>query len=870
MPLSAGTRLGVYEVLDLIGSGGMGEVYRARDARLGRDVAIKVLPASLAADPDALARFEREMKTLASLSHPHIVAIHDVGRDPSTELGAGGPVAYAVTELLDGETLAAIVERGPVPVRKAIEYGGQIARALAAAHDRAIVHRDLKPGNVFVTGDGRIKVLDFGLARSTAAASGDGATISGTTPGVVMGTVGYMAPEQARGLAVDHRADIFAFGCVMYELVSGRRAFQRDSMADTLSAILKEDPPPLSAASVVVPAALDRVIQRCLEKNPAERFQSARDLAFALEGLSSGSGAPVSGVGPVTAAPRRLPIAATLATVAALAAMFFLGRWLAPAPAAEPVTIKRLTFERGVVRTARFAPDAETIVYGAAWNGAPLRLFLARTDTGSSKTLDLPDADVHAVAKSGEMALSLGRHYPTSWTPDGTLARVQLFSSSVREVLEHVREADFLPNNLLAVVRRIDGRDRLEVPQGTAVFETPGYISHIRVSPDGQRVAFLEHPMYGDNRGHVAIYENGKMRRLTTEQSGLEGLAWSRDANEIWFTGGNESVWKILAVDARATTPGEGRLVWFVPTDLQIQDIDPRGRVLLTSNELSGPLRGAMSIGQRELDLGWNGWSLPGAVSRDGRLLLSSMINTDDPNYSVLIRPMSGAVPVQIGSGRAQAISPDGKWALAITPAEPRRVLLLPTGAGESRQIDVGDLSPTIAVFVPGALTVAAVGLRAGVPAAAIVDVASGKRTDLAMPELRGRVLSQRRYMPTHASPDGSLLAIGADDGKVLAWKLPGGQPPRELASLGANELFAGWSADPSRIYAVSWAGPKGRVEAIDVTTGRRTFVREITIDDPAGMLQSVPDLYLSADAISYAYGYTRMLSTLYVVTGLK
>lgn len=841
----------------------MGEVYRARDTRLGRDVAIKILPAALADDPDALARFEREMKTLASLSHPHIVAIHDVGREP---------FAYAVTELLDGDTLAAIVERGPVPVRKAIDYGTQMARALAAAHDRGIVHRDLKPANVFVTADGQIKVLDFGLARSTTAASGDGATISGTTPGVVMGTVGYMAPEQARGVAVDHRADVFAFGCVIYELVSGRRAFQRDSMADTLSAILKEEPAPLSGANLLVPPSLERLIQRCLEKNPAERFQSTRDLAFALEGLSAGSGAPVvlSGAAAANAPPRRLPTAAAIATVAALAAMFFLGRWLAPAPAQEPLTITRLTYERGVVRSARFAPDGETIVYGAAWNGAPLKMFLARTDTAESKPLELPDADVLAMSRSGEMALSLNRQYPSSWTSDGTLARVRLFSSSVREVLEHVREADFLANDAMAIVRRVDGRDRLEVPQGNVVFDTPGYISHLRVASDGQRVAFLEHPMYGDNRGYVAIYENGKVRRLTTEQSGLEGLAWSRDGRELWSTGGNEAIWRLLAIDAHATTPADPRLVWMVPSNLEIMDIDARGRVLLTSNELSGPLRGAVAGEQRDRDLGWNGWSLPGAVSRDGRSLLATMVNTSDPNYSVLLRPMTGAVPVQIGSGRAQAISPDGKWALTIIPSEPRRVVLLPTGAGESRQIDLGDLSPTTAVFVPGALTVAVVGMRANVPAAAVVDVKSGTRRDLGLPELAGRVLTKGRFMPSYASPDGSLLAVGADDGKVLAWKVTGGQPPRELASLAPNEIFTGWSADPSRIYVVGWTGPKARVEAIDVTTGRRTFVRDITIEDPAGMLMAMPDLFLSADANSYAYGYTRMLSTLYVVTGLK
>ena len=360
-----------------------------------------------------------------------------------------------------------------------------------------------------------------------------------------------------------------------------------------------------------------------------------------------------------------------------------------------PVVIKRLTFERGVVRTARFAPDGVTIVYGAAWNGAPLKMFLGRTDTGESKPLDLPDGDVHAVSKSGEMAVSLGRHYPTSWTPDGTLGRAGLFSSSVREVLEHVREADFLPNGALAIVRRVDGRDRLEVPQGTVVFETPGYISHMRVSPDGQRVGFLEHPLYGDNRGHVAVENGGTTRRLTPEASGFEGLAWSRDGREIWYSGSNEQIWKVLAVDARASTPREGRVVWYVPRDLEVLDIDARGRVLLTANDLNGPLRGATAGDARDRDLGSGGWMLPGSVARDGRTALITRVDAVDPDYAVMVRPMNGGVPVRLAPGARRSSRRTASGRSRSLPSAPQRVLLLPTGAGESRQIDVGDLVPT-------------------------------------------------------------------------------------------------------------------------------------------------------------------------------
>jgi eukaryotic-like serine/threonine-protein kinase len=860
VPLSSGTRLGAYEIVAPIGAGGMGEVYRARDARLGRDVAIKVLPASLATDPDALERFEREMKTLAVIPHPHILAIYDVGREGST--------AYAVTELLEGETLADVVARGPVPVRKATEYGVQIARALAAAHDRGIVHRDLKPANVMLAGDGHVKVLDFGLARSTAPRD-DSATGASTTPGLVMGTVGYMAPEQARGLPVDHRADIFAFGCVMYELIGGHRAFERASAADTVSAILKEDPAPLSGPDLTVPPALERVVQRCLEKEPAERFQSARDLAFALEALSLGATGPASAPVAVTPAPKWRTNAAG-AAVAAIAGAFVLGQVLAPSEPAVPPTITRLTFERGVIRTARFAPDAETIVYGASWNGAPLRMFVARADTAESKPLDLPNGDIAAVSKTGDMLLSLGRHFLTSWTAEGTLASARLFGSSARELLERVRDADFLPGDRLAIVQRVDGRDQLEVPQGTVVFQTPGYISHIRVSPDGQRVGFLEHPLFGDNRGYVAVYDGERARRLTPEYSGLEALAWSADGREIWYSGAmTEPHWPIRAIDPDTSEPREGRIVWYVPHDLLVLDIDARGRVLLTGSEATAITAGAVAGGARTRDFGGTGWTVPGHVSRDGRTLLLTSQDLADPDYNVLVQRFDESAPVKIGRGSAQALSPDGRWALSITPSEPHRVLLAPTGPGESRQLDVGELIPRVGVFVPPALTVAIVGSRDGAPAAAIVDVPSGRRTTLDLPELRGRVFGTRRHLGTHSSPDGSRLAIMTDDGKVLAWPLPGGGPARELAALGRNEMFAGWSTDSSRIFVATWNGPAARIDTLDVTTGQRKTIREVTVADPAGML-TAPNLYVSADAQTYVYGYTRMLSTLYLVTGLQ
>jgi eukaryotic-like serine/threonine-protein kinase len=315
--LASGTKLGEYEVKSLLGSGGMGEVYRARDSRLGRDVAIKVLRSFLSTDSERLRRFEQEARAAAALNHPNILAVHQMGTYE------GSP--YMVSELLEGETLREQIKRGRLSVRKAIDYGVQIARGLAAAHEKGIVHRDLKPENLFVTKDGRVKILDFGLAKLTQPQSSSehsALTLTeGTEAGVVMGTVGYMAPEQVRGQPVDSRADIFAYGAILYEMLAGRRAFQKSTSADTMSAILNEDPPGISQVTTNIPPALQRVVHRCLEKNPEQRFQSASDLAFALDALSESGGSGYSATVPkaaIGAGKRRKLIVLTAAAVLVL------------------------------------------------------------------------------------------------------------------------------------------------------------------------------------------------------------------------------------------------------------------------------------------------------------------------------------------------------------------------------------------------------------------------------------------------------------------------------------------------------------------------------------------------------------------------
>jgi eukaryotic-like serine/threonine-protein kinase len=340
-----GSRFGRYEIQSAVGAGGMGEVYRARDPELNRAVAIKIIPASLARDATRVKRFQQEARAAAALNHPNILAVYDLGTENDSP--------YIVGELLEGATLRAMLLAGPVPVRKAIDYTMQVARGLAAAHDKGIVHRDLKPENVFITRDGRVKILDFGLAKLFGEAAGDDATRTVESDAhSVVGTVGYMSPEQARGRPTDGRSDLFSLGAILYEVLSGKRAFRGDSTADTISAILHHDPPEVSSQNASVPPGLNRIVQHCLEKSPEERFQSARDVAFDLESVNASSDHVAAGFA-AAGRNRRMPLMLGLLLVLVAAGIFAERAWLVLG--AKPPAFRRLTYRHGATSHARFA-----------------------------------------------------------------------------------------------------------------------------------------------------------------------------------------------------------------------------------------------------------------------------------------------------------------------------------------------------------------------------------------------------------------------------------------------------------------------------------------------------------------------------------
>jgi hypothetical protein len=852
MNINVGTRLGLYEIVSRIGAGGMGEVWRARDSRIGRDIAVKVLPASFSADADRLQRFEQEARAAGTLNHPNLVTIYELG----THEGA----PFIAMELLEGETLRERLERGAIPARKTTEYAVQIANGLAAAHEKGIVHRDLKPENVFATTDGRIKILDFGLAKLTAVENDpDGQTAQkGTAPGAVMGTAGYMSPEQVRGQYVDYRTDIFAFGAMLYEMLSGHRAFKRDSSVETMNAILKEDPPELTGSGAHVSPALDRIIRRCLEKNANERFQSARDLAFALDALSNTSSGQVSGAHAVAIPPRRtrsVAIAAA-ATLALMAAVFLGGRASRPQPS-QP-TMRQLTFGNGTVRSARFAPDGQTIIYGAAWDGAPLKLFQRRLDGTEAVPLEYPDADLLAVSKKGELAISLRRTF-NHWTTVGTLAKAPLLGSSFRKVLDQISWADWHPNGEgLAIVRRVGDEDRLEYPIGKILYRTHGFVSYPRFSPAGDRIAFLDHPIYADNRGHVSVVTlDGKKIDMLDDWSALEGLAWSPAGDEVWFSGtpGNGS-WSINAV-REGQAP---RAVWRTPSDLVLHDVDRNGRVLVANGTTPTTIR-ALGRGEpAERDFPLAGQSALRALSADGKSgLLANYGGDASRYYDIYDRPLSGGPAIRLGEGEPLGFSADGKWALGALLGSPVRLMVYGTESESSREVNVSGLSVMGAAWFPGGHRLLLVARSTAAKIDCFLqDLDSGKRSRL---PIEGAP-SENAFV----SPDGLKVAFSERGFSGASVYTIRGQLLRQIP----GPLVAlSWTSDSRALFVCATSEMPLRIQRLDVSTGALTPWKEIASPDMAGALGH-PVVVINPDGDAYGYTIAKFKTDLFIVEGLQ
>jgi len=856
--LSTGTRLGPYEILAPIGAGGMGEVYRARDGRLDRDVAIKVLPQSVAADADALARFEREAKAVAALSHPNILAIHDFGHE--------GEVAYAAMELLEGETLRERLAHGALPVRKAVDLAAQIVEGLAAAHEKGIVHRDLKPENVFVTAEGRVKLLDFGLAKRTDAATGAGSYLQTvdrhTEPGTVMGSVRYMSPEQVRGEPADHRSDIFSFGVVVYEMLTGRQVFERETATESMTAILREDPPEIAASGSGPSPVLQRIVQHCLEKKPGERFQSARDVAFNLQTFP---GSAVTS-GPAIAVARSgwrrwlTALGVTIALGVAGLALFRMAR--KPERRSDAgITFNQMSFRPQAIFQAAFAPDGETIVYSAALEGNVPELFTIRPEYPEPRPLGLPRTHLLSVSSKGEMAVLTNARFVRQRLFVGTLARVSLGSTAPREILEDVRQADWSPDGSeLAIIRMADGKDRLEFPIGKVLYETggSGYLSDLRVSPRGDRIALFEHPRQWDDRGSVIVVDlAGKRTVLSDGYAGGEGLCWSKAGDEVFFSANMVgTATTIYGIDLS----GRRRVALSSAGGLTMHDVSRTGRWLVTRDDLRWEISVLSPGASSERDLSWLDSSSFPFLSRDGSMLLfSDESSTAGPNYEICLRRTDGGSVVRLGEGSPYGFSPDGKWTLAIVDTPPQLVIY-PTGAGETRRLPRGNMEAyqSAGWFLDGK-SVLVCGNEAGKGSRCYAQDLSGGLPRPVTPEATTNCT---------VSPDGLQILYSKPGGTYLVQPVGGGtaQPAPGLTQ---DDQVIRWGADGRSVYVYRPTSLPFKVERLDIVSGRRVLVREVSPADRTGVLYGLAAA-LTDDAKAYAYDYKRMTSQLFAVEGAR
>jgi len=822
MALTTGTRIGPYEIVALLGAGGMGEVYRARDERLSRDVAVKVLPESFISDPDRMRRFEQEARAAGQINHPGIMAVYDVGTFEGTP--------YIVSEYIEGETLRQALDAAPIPAGRALELATEIALALAAAHAKGIVHRDLKPENLILLPDGRVKILDFGIAKITkdglGRVSDTGPTLQNlTVTGQLLGTASYMAPEQIRDLGVDHRTDLFTLGAILYEMLAGAPAFPGETIADRMSAILRGDPPPLPREVETAYPGLGKVLRRCLEKHADSRIDSARDLALALELVREGGGRGEASGSASSAA------------------------------SGADTSYQRLTFRDGEISGARFAPDGQTVVYSAAWDGQPSEIFVVRVEMPESRAIGLK-ADLLAVASTSELAVRLDTMDTGGFVELGTLARVSMMGGIPRHVADRVTFADWSPDGKgLAVVRDLGGVFHLEYPIGHRLYQSHGWLSHPRVSRDGKKVAVLEHPTRGDNGGNVVeIDAEGRARTLSTSWSTAWGMAWS-PRGTIWISGQ-----RLGSSPAMHENRPDGTLrVLQRQTGFPyLTDVSASGAMLFIQAtpqmkmEWHGP-------GEDPRDLSCLDWSLGRDISPDGKWVLFDETGLSSGGApSAYMRATDGSPAVRLGDAKAGEFSPDGRWVLANKDGT---LILIPVGAGREQALPTAGLRVHDATWLPDGKGLCLSATESGKAIRLYVYDLESKSARPISDEGVGLHLGR-------VSPDGKGVLAKDSSGDHAIFPLDGGSP-RPLEGILPGERPHHWSPEGDAVFAYERGKLPCSIHRVEVATGKREFWHAVSPRSPGGV-SGINSLLIGRDGRSFVISYMRVHGELYLARGLQ
>lgn len=874
-----GRTISHYQIGQRIGVGGMGEVYRALDTRLGREVALKFLPEALAKERDRLARFKREAQMLASLNHPNIAAIY--GLEESPMVGAAPGVATAtlalVMELVEGRTLASRIESGAIPLEEALPIAKQIAEALEAAHEKGIIHRDLKPANIKVTPEGTVKVLDFGLAKALDPEDSannpnlsNSPTVStaATEAGMILGTAGYMSPEQAKGQRVDRRCDIWAFGCVLYEMLAGRKAFAGETMPETLAAVLKSEPD-WSALPETTPIAIQRLVRRCLRKDPRRRLRDIGDARVAIEDALNGEADAEADVRPAPAAPAKSPLRkwlAPLAVTVVLVALAGTGAWLLGRKASgDSPAFQPLTFDRGLIYSARFAPEGNSIYYSAAWSGQPIQLYATQPNRPESRPLGLKNSALLAVS-SAELAITVGCEDLFIGDCEGTLATVPASGGTPREIATGVVSADWTADRrAMAVIRAAGGKFRVEFPLGEVIYESGSWLNFLRVSPRGDAVAFAAFSSNAGDEGRVVILgrDGRRIARSSREFTSIEGLAWAPAGNEVWFAGTRNLGWAD-AIHSLSRT-GKERIVLRFPGMVRLHDVSRDGRVLFSKDVWRTEIQFRTAKDAEQRDLSWLDSPILTDLAPDGeRLAFDEWGLTTGPHPVAYVRNTEGSPPVELGEGFAPALSPDQKWVL-VALFDPPRLALVPTGAGEARDLSAQGFKQFLSLgWMPGGNAIYFAGNNGQNWRVYVQDLAGGAPRAITPPIL----VKAEYYEANLAAPNGQVLFARDETGRGWLFPLKGGNP-QAVRGLSAEDIWVNWAADGRSAYVYQDRGSYGLMFRVDLTTGSRRLVAKLAPNDPAG-LTSIAPVRITPDGTSWAYSDNRALSDLYLGEGLK